>query len=240
MKESRRGQAADECPTEHRVCGFDCDECPQRIEKVRAHRVIAAQPLECVHEPREPRPAPPVARAVEQGVGALAAVDELEFHCGKRARQHRRQRDAVVAEGVDLGVPREAAREPARDIPAEVDRHRCPGDACVRELRPRALRAGSRDPARRGGDARELGGSGIAERARLRIGEQAEQAIVISDERDRVVDFARCVSRKDGRLARRRGLVEAERDPAQIVDGDDVEWSPRHRAVPGYEGVRRC
>ena len=87
------------------------------------------------------------------------------------------------------------------------------------------------------GDARELGGSGIAERARLRIGEQAEQAIVIGDERDRIVDCARRASREGGRFARRGRLVEGERDPAQIVDGDDVERSRRHRAVPGYEGV---
>src|SRR6185369_803706 len=61
---------------------------------------------------------------------------------------------------------------------------------------------------------------------------QAEQAIVIRDQDDRVVNRTCGAAREQARFARCGKRIEDERKLAQIVDGDDVERSRRHCAVP--------
>ena len=80
---------------------------------------------------------------------------------------------------------RKAFREPARDVPAEIDRHVGVGDPGVREFRARACRPGSEELAGYAHcGAPEFAARGVAQRARLRIREEAQQAIVVG-EKDR-------------------------------------------------------
>ncbi|HVP71189.1 MAG TPA: hypothetical protein VMS45_07670 [Gemmatimonadaceae bacterium] len=163
----------------------------------------------------------------------LVARDELGFDRGKCSREDRRQRGVGVAERIDFGALRETTAKPSRDVPPEADRHRRPGDAGIRELRTRARRALNDDLARCASYTHELRARGSAQRVRLRVSEQTKQAIVIGDERNRVIDRARSAAGERGGFAGLGCLVEHECNPAQILDGVDGEAARRHCAVPG-------
>ena len=213
------GEPAHERPRQHRAARADHDERLQRVEQLLAHRVGAAagartrRRASARRVPRRPAPAP--SRNASGSLVARAASSNSIG--GSAAASDRLQRQRLVAEGVDVAVRREALDQPARDVPAEADRHaasrRC---RCSRAARARGPARASTMRARRAATRCSSAARPIAQRARLRIREQAQQAIVLGDERRRVGDLAgraRPRARRDLRAACSR--AEAQRARAQ-------------------------
>ena len=239
VKPGRRSEPAHERSRQHRVPRVDHDVRVERVEQRVAQFVAAAHALERADEPAEARAATCGTGAVDERERFAFRRGQLEFHRRQCRGGDRVHGDASFAEGVDVRVRREAPDEPARDVPAEADRDVGPGDAAVRKPGARPGRPALGDAARGGCDALQLRLRRFAQRTRLRIREQAQQAIMIGGEGSRVGNGAGRARRERVGLACRVFGPEAQRACAQAIDGVDVEGTRRHGTRAARRVARR-